>query len=172
MKFELLRMRLVMALWALILLAAPGFVLGQNTRDAIEVLRGDLKADRKALIAEAMNLSPQESDVFWPIYGRYRAEAETVIDGVVKLILEYADLYPNVPEQKAAEMLKLYAKAETSLVNIKTKYLKKFGEVIPASKVFRFAQLDNRLDLGMRLGLAASVPLMPTGATQPTPTQR
>src|SRR5262249_20311404 len=130
-----------------ILLLLTGFAAGQTPRDTIEVIRTDLRTDRKVLIAEQMNLTDQESDAFWPIYNSYRTEGEKASDEIVKLILEYADLYPEVPDAKANEMLKRYTKAETSLLKIKKKYLKKFGKVLPASKLFRFAQLDNRLDL-------------------------
>src|SRR5690242_3596403 len=74
-------------------------------RDAMEVLRADLKADRKAAIAEGMQLTEKESEAFWPIYRSYRAEMDKVTDHLVELILEYSDLYPNVPEEKANEML-------------------------------------------------------------------
>jgi hypothetical protein len=135
---------------------------GQNPRDAIESLRSDLKADRKVVIAEGMNLTPEESEAFWPLYRNYRAEVEKRTDKIVELVLEYADLYPNVPEARAAEMLKAYSKAEADLLSIKKKYFKQMGKVLPATKVFRFAQLDNRYDLGTRVALAGSVPLMPT----------
>jgi hypothetical protein len=128
--------------------------------------------DRKALIAEQMKFTDQESEAFWPIYRSYRAEVEKVTDGLVELILEYSDLYPNVPEDKAGELLKQYIKAETNLLSVKTKYLKKLGTVLPASKVFRFAQLDYRLDLGIRTGLAASIPLVPQGASASAGEQR
>jgi len=44
--------------------------------------------------------------------------------------------------------------------------------VLPASKVFRFAQLDNRFDLGTRLALAAWLPVMPGDQTQTIGEQR
>jgi len=151
-------LKLAFGLWLL----GMGVAVGQQTRDGIESLRADLKADRKVLIAQAMQFSPKESDAFWPIYRDYRAEVEKATDKIVELVLQYADLYPNVPEQKAAEMLKEDLKFEEDLLGIKRKYLKKLGKVLPASKVFRFAQLDYRLDLGTRVALAASIPVMGT----------
>ncbi len=150
---------------------APGLAAAQTQQDALEVLRGDLRADRKAVIAEAMKLTDKESEAFWPIYTRYRAELEPVADGVVKLVLEYRDLYPDVPEEKADQLLKDYTKAEANLLKIKTKYLKELGKVLPASKVFRFAQLDNRFDLAIRVGLAAAIPLLPAAQARPTAEQ-
>lgn len=133
-----------------------------STRDAIEVLRADLKVDRKAMIAEYMQLTEKESEAFWPIYRNYRAEMETRTDRIVELVLEYADVYPDVPEKKASEFLNQYLKVESQLLSVKRKYFKKLQKVLPPSKVFRFAQLDNRYDLGTRVGLAASIPLIST----------
>jgi hypothetical protein len=152
---------LAVLLFAACLWGAPSLAVAQTSRDALEAARADLKADRKVVIASEMNLTEAEGEKFWPLYREYRAEVEKVSDTVVKLILEYADLYPTVPEERAEKLLKQYTKAEASLLKTRTTYLKKFGKVLPASKVFRFAQLDNRLDLATRLSLAASIPLMP-----------
>lgn len=155
---------------ALVLITAS-LAAGQTARDALETLRGDLKADRKAIIAEQMNLTDSESDAFWPIYRNYRAEVEKVTDDIVKMVLEYADLYPSVPDEKASELLKKYGQAEASLLNIKRKYVKKFEKVLPASKVFRFVQLDNRYDLGIRVGLAAAIPVLGHESAPPAEAQ-
>jgi hypothetical protein len=150
-----------------LLWVAQDFAGAQSARDVVEVMRSDLKTDRKALIAEQMALTDQESNAFWPLYRSYRDEVDRANDTVVNLLLEYADLYPNVPDAKATEMLKSYAKTEEKLFSIRKKYLKKFSKILPPSKLFRFAQLDNRLDLSTRVGMAVSIPLMPGGAPQP-----
>lgn len=142
------------------LCAMAAFAADTAPRDVIEVLRADLKANRKAIVAEQMQLTEKESEAFWPIYRDYRAEVEKASDRIAELILEYADLYPNVPEKKASEMLKQYAKTEAELLSVKRKYFKKLEKVLPPSKVFRFAQVDNRYDLATRVGIASSIPLM------------
>ena len=37
----------------------------------VELLRADLKAEKVAVITEAMNFSEEESLAFWPIYREY-----------------------------------------------------------------------------------------------------
>jgi len=138
-------------------------VIGQVPHDAVESLRSDLKADRQVLIAQNMKLTDRESEAFWPLYREYRSEMDKVTDRIVELLFEYADLYPNVPEQKAGELLTQYLKMEEDLLAVKRKYLKKLQKVLPSSKVFRFAQLDSRFDLGTRVALAARMALMPVG---------
>lgn len=163
-----LAVSLAVGIWV----AGVALASGQVRRDTVETLRADLKADRKAVIAEEMKFSEQESEAFWPIYRSYRAEVEKVTDRLVELVFEYTDLYPNIPDRKANELLTEYTRVEADLLSVKRKYLKKLGKVLPASKVFRFAQLDNRFDLGTRLALAAWLPLMPGDQAQRTSEQR
>ena len=144
------------------LLALPAQpTTAQTVTDNIEALRGLLKADRQVVVAEAMQLTDPESAAFWPRYREYRAEMDKLGDGIVKLVLEYADAYPNVPEVRAQKLLKDYLALEKDLVNVRAKHLKKIGKGLPASKVLRFAQLENRLDLALRLQMASAVPLVP-----------
>ncbi len=160
-----LRSALPVLLAALLTLLAQA-AAAQNVVDEIEVARGALKADRKVVIAEEMKLTDQESSAFWPIYRNYRAEMDKVGDGRVELVLEYADLYPDVPEDRAQAMLKKYAALEAKSVDVRNKYLKKLGKILPAAKVLRFAQLENRLDLAVRLQMAARIPLVPVAKSR------
>lgn len=138
--------------------------LAQTALDGVEVARTTIKADRKTVIAENMQLTEAEGKAFWPLYRDYRHDIDKANDELVKLVLEYADLYPNVPEDRAKDMLKRYSKMESELVAVRVKHLKKIGTVLPATKTLRFAQLENRLDLAVRLGMAASIPLVPPTA--------
>lgn len=156
-------------LLGLALAAAPLFlsaprVPAQNVTDEIEVIRGVLKTDRKVVVAETMQLSETESAAFWPLYREYRTDMDRIGDGLVKLILEYADAYPAVPEERAAALLKNYQALEKNWLNTRARHLKRIGKVLPASKVLRFAQVENRLDLALRLQLAGALPLVPGSA--------
>ena len=155
------RTALLLAVSASLIALPARHTMAQTATDEIEVLRSLLKVDRKVVIAEAMQLTEAESAAFWPRYREYRAEMDKIGDGIVKLVLEYADAYPNVPEDRAEKLLKNYLALENDLVKVRAKHLKKIAKVLPASKVLRFAQLENRLDLALRLQMASAVPLVP-----------
>jgi hypothetical protein len=138
--------------------------------DQIQVARTSLKADRKATVAEAMQFTDQEGKAFWPLYEQYRADMNKSGDALLKLVKDYAQLYPNVPDDRAKVMLKELGDLEKQQVETRNSYLKKFEKVISPAKTLRFAQVDNRLDLALRIGMAAEIPLVPiegrlTGAT-------
>ena len=103
----------------------------------------------------------RESAAFWPLYREYSAAKEKLGDSLVKLVLEYADVYPDVPEDRARQLLKDYTTLEQKLAAHRASYLKKFARILPATKALRFAQLESRMDLGLRQQLASTLPLVP-----------
>jgi hypothetical protein len=108
-----------------------------------------------------MQFTDQEAAVFWPLYDQYRAEIQPQGDAVLKLVKDYAQLYPDIPDDRAKVMLKDLAKFEKERVDIRSSYLKKIGKVLSPAKTLRFAQVDSRLDLATQLELAANIPLVP-----------
>jgi len=135
----------------------------QTDQDLIEVARSVIKADRQAVVVKTMELTEAEGKSFWPLYHEYRFEMDKVGDGLMKLVLEYAKLYPNVPKDRAKQLLEEYTSLQRKQVDERTAYLKKFSKVLPAAKALRFAQVETRLDLVVQLNLAARVPLVPAG---------
>jgi hypothetical protein len=152
---------ILLALLVLPFAPANAAASGEVT-DEIDLVRSIYKTERQAFVAESLPLTPEESAAFWPLYKSYRAEMEKLGDDLVKVVLEYADVYPNVQEESARRLLKNYSALETKLANTRTKYFKKAGKILPAAKVLRWAQLENRMDLALRLQLAGTVPVAPS----------
>jgi hypothetical protein len=133
----------------------------QSDEAAIKSARGLLRADRKATVAQTLQLTEKEAGKFWPLYAEYRAELDNVGDQLMRLVKVYAEHYPDIPEDRAKELLNGLVVLEKKKTGIRATYLKKFGKFLPAEKNLRFAQIENRLDLALRLKLAALIPLTP-----------
>lgn len=133
----------------------------QTTDDQLQVARSALQADRKATVAEAMRFTESEAKAFWPIYEEYRAKVDKQGDALLKLVKEYAQLYPDVPDDRARGMLKELGELEKDRVETRNSCLKKLEKVMSPAKTLRFAQVETRLDLALRLALAANIPLVP-----------
>jgi len=133
----------------------------QSDQDLIEVARSVVTADRKAVVVAALELTDSESKDFWPLYHEYRSAMDKITDDRINLVLNYAKLYPDIPEEQARKMLDAYTSLEQRQVDQRNAYLKKFAKVLPAAKALRFAQVETRLDLLIHLNLAARIPLTP-----------
>jgi hypothetical protein len=153
----------LIAIAGVVLATAIGHAYAQTDQDLIDVARSVVKANRQAVVVSTMNLTEAEDRDFWPLYNVYRHEMEKLTDDLTKLVLEYAKVYPNVPEDRAKEWLKEYIALQKKQVDMRTAYLEKFSKILPAAKALRFAQVETRLDLLAHLQLAAQVPLVPIG---------
>jgi hypothetical protein len=138
----------------------------QSDQDLIEVARSIISADRKAVVVAAMELTDPEAKDFWPLYREYRSVMDKIADERIKPVLDYAKLYPDIPEDQAKEMLTTYTTLEQKQVEKRNIYLKKFAKVLSPSKALRFAQVETRLDLLVHLNLAARIPLTPIADTK------
>ena len=144
-----------------ILIAPLQNASAQSDQDLIEVARSVVSADRKAVVVAAMEFTDTESKEFWPLYHEYRTAMDKISDDRMKLVQNYAKLYPNVSDEEAKALLETYTSLEQRQVDQRNIYLKKFGKVLPAAKALRFAQIETRLDVLIHLNLAAQIPLTP-----------
>jgi len=162
LKMNALSLRCLFVFFLCGMLVAPlQHASAQSDQDLIEVARSALTADRKTVVVAAMELTDDEAKDFWPLYREYRTAMDKIADDRVKLVLDYAKVYPNVPEEQAKEMLNTYTSLEQRQVEKRNAYLKKFAKVLPAAKALRFAQVETRLDLLVHLNLAARIPITP-----------
>lgn len=131
-------------------------------KQEIELTRAALETQRKAVIAQSLQLFAEEESAFWSVYNDYRAEMQKVGNQHVAVITDYADAYRNnsVSDKQAAKLLDRYLKVMQNRIKVKKAFVRKFKKVLPAKKVARFYQIDNRLDLLLNLQIAEGVPLV------------
>ncbi len=125
----------------------------------IQLTRTAIQAERQAIITKAMDLTPEEMQGFWPLYREYRLEAMRIGDRTVTLITLYADHYQDLKDGAADKMLTEFVSIEKERASLKAKYLPKFKKVMPARKVARFYQLENKLDIAIFAEMAEHIPL-------------
>ena len=106
-----------------------------------------------------MDLTAPESQAFWPIYRDYRSDMAKVDDRLVDLIIVYAGNYTSMTDDMAAKLLNDYLDIERARLDVKDRYVPRFMSVLPAGKVARFFQVDNKLDKKIQAELAAEIPL-------------
>src|ERR1700688_1437092 len=59
----------------------------------IELLRKDVRSQKKQIIAENMDLSDAEAEKFWPIYDQYATELSRTYNTKIALLNDYAENY-------------------------------------------------------------------------------
>jgi hypothetical protein len=133
----------------------------QQARDGIEVTRAMIKAERKAIVSLNLELTNAESQAFWPVYDEYWVQMKKIGDREVVLMEDFAKhyKYETLTNEKAEEMLNELLSILAAENKLKRKYVKRFMKVLPAKKVLRYYQIENKLDTIINMDLAATIPL-------------
>ena len=143
----------------LVLLAGIAAPASAQTATDIELTRAHIQTERQAIIADAMKLTDDESLVFWPAYRDYRLDMARLGDRLVKVITEFAAADAALSDEQATRLLDEYLDIKAKDVSVKKKYVGVFRKLLPAPKVTRFFQLENKLDAIVNFELAATIPL-------------
>jgi hypothetical protein len=146
---------------AAVLCVAPAFAENaQNTN--LHILIDKVKADKKLLIASNLDLTDQESKEFWPLYEGYQKELEQLNRHLGGLINEYAEAYNkgSVPENVAKDLINESLKTDGAEVKMRREYAEKLSKVLPAHKVARYLQMENKIRAVIKYDLAANIPLI------------
>ncbi len=131
----------------------------RNPDDFIELLRKDVRSQKKQIIAENMGLSDAEAEKFWPVYDRYAAELSRVYDTKIALLNDYAENYTSMTGEQAENYVRKRAEVEQSIMQLRLKYMPAFRKVLSGRETALFYQLDWRLGLAIDVELV-QVPLI------------
>lgn len=133
--------------------------------DNMQILVEKVRADKKLIIADNMKLTESETKGFWPVYTQYQDELFLIRARTSKLISDYRNAFNNnaMTEDIARTLLDEYINIETLTLKLRKKYLPKFREVLPESKVARYYQIENKIQAALYYEFAAAIPLIPTG---------
>ena len=128
----------------------------------MEILRDKIKADKKLVVAHNMALTDAEAEAFWPVYDAYQKDLQKINARLSKTIDAYADAYNKGPlaDATAKKLLDESVAIEEAEAKLKRSYLPKLHKALPAWKVARYIQIENKIRAEVRYELAAAIPLV------------
>jgi hypothetical protein len=150
-------MQSVTRLIMLALLLLPVHTMAAD--DDRELAREAIHANKKLVIAANMHLNANEKEGFWAVYEDYQQDLGKILERTVALIEDYAINFETLSDKKAKELLNSHLKIEADTVKLKKSYLRKFQKVLPAQKVVRYYQLENKIEAIIDYELVDKIPL-------------
>ena len=156
-KAALVLVGLVMVMVSVLAVAAQ-----EKPADDMQILREKIRADKKLLVAENMQLTEAEAKAFWPVYDQYQDELFLLRTRTVKLINDFAEAYEKMTNEKAKKLMDEFITIENLGPKLRQAYLPKFRKVLPEVKVVRYYQIENKIQAALFYEFAANIPLMKT----------
>ncbi len=124
------------------------------------VVRAAVKADKKALVTQTLDLTPAEAKKFWPAYEAYRRstdmanrERNLALEGLIGADKPMSDLYAK---NLAAELVA----ADDAEIKARRVLYNKVMKALPAKKAARYLQLESKIRAVQAYDIASTFPLV------------
>jgi hypothetical protein len=138
-----------------------GVAVGQDKpADTMDILREKVRADKKVVVAAVLELTESEARGFWPVYNAFQSDLIAHHDRLLKLIGDYAKAYSTMTDETATKLLMDYLGLEGNNVALLNAYLPRFQKVLPARKVARLYQVENKIRALVNYELARQIPFV------------
>jgi len=132
----------------------------QVADDTVQLMRQDIRSERKKIVAANLPLTETEAVKFWPAYDRYVVEHSKIYDIRYALLKEYAQNYNTMTEEQANSFITRWTATEEQMAQLRLKWMPEFEKVISPKKTAMFYQIDRRLGLMVELQLSSQIPLV------------
>jgi hypothetical protein len=127
----------------------------------IQLLKSNIRSQKKQIVAANMDLTDAEAEKFWPVYDRYAADVAKVYDTKIALFQEYLETSETMSGDQVESYLRRRAAVEQDMMQVRLKYLPEFRKVLSGRETALFYQIDWRLDLMINLQLAKAPVINP-----------
>jgi hypothetical protein len=126
----------------------------------MEIFREKARADKKVVVASVLELTESEAKVFWPVYNAFQSDMVSHYDRLLKLIDAYSKAYSAMSDETATKILTDYLALERAHVALLSSYVPRFQKVLPAKKVARLYQIENKMRALVNYELASEIPFV------------
>jgi hypothetical protein len=152
---------IILATIAMVILFGGGLAFSQEkASDNMQIVIEKVRADKKLLVAENMQLTEPEAKAFWPVYKAYQDELFLLRTRAANLIKSYSDSYGAMTNERAKKLMDEYMTIESSGSKLRQSYVPKFRKVLPEVKVVRYYQIENKIQAALMYELASQIPLI------------
>lgn len=159
---KILKVLILPILCGTLAIAAPVYAVDSALATNMQILLDKVKADKKLLVATNMDLSDAESKAFWPMYDAYQKDLMKLNQRVAKTIESYAKAYNSgaMTDQQAQSLINEAIDIEAAEAAMRKSHAAKLGKALPAKKVARYLQIENKIRAVVRVELADRIPLV------------
>jgi len=126
----------------------------------LDLLRKDIRSQKKQLVAANLKLTDAEATKFWPVYDRYTADLIKINDKKFALIQDYADHWGTMSDEQALRFLRDWLDVDIAITQLRQRYVPEVTQVLNGRKTATFFQLDRRISMMIDLQLASKLPIV------------
>ena len=146
----------------LILLGILFYTLGyaQSDNEEIQLMQSVFGVEKKAMVAEFIQLDIATHDAFWSLYDQYEAERKALGKDRIGLIKQYAEQYANMTDEQASQFMSQMISQRKQTDKLMDTYYKKISKATSPIVGMQFFQVESYILTAIRLYILDEVPFV------------
>jgi hypothetical protein len=146
---------------SIFILSALSTVNAQFFKESdVDIYKKDVAKQAEDIVKENLDLTKDQAKIFWPIYNEYHEKTDAVLDEELKVLEDYLMHYYILDDEKAKELVIKSINLKIKRIDLQKEYLSKMADVLPATVVGKFYQIDNRINLMINQQTTDRIPLV------------
>lgn len=126
----------------------------------ITVMQSIYGMGKRDVVAKFMQFTEAEATKFWPLYDQYEAARKEIGTKRANNIIDFANNYANLTNEKADEIAKASFAVNVSMAKLHKSTYAKVSKAISPLRAAQFYQMELYLEEVVRLELMSQVPVI------------
>ena len=126
----------------------------------LEAALDAVRSSNRVLLSGSLPLDANQAKGFWPEYDRYERELKPIDLRSARLIAEIVASGGAPAAGRVEALVAEHIQLQQDRLKLLSEHVRRVGKLLPAARLARYVQLDNRLDLQLRYELAQRIPLV------------
>lgn len=144
-----------------VVIALLGTAASAQSQTEYELAHQEEEIERRATVAASLSLLDSEAEAFWDLYLEYRAADTRIDDQRADLMRRLAESFEDLAEDEGNRLVTEALRIEEQRQLLKKRYFEKFADVLPGQQLFRYYQIETKLDAKKRHEWTSIIPLVP-----------
>ena len=136
------------------------FAYTQSNKEEIDLVQAAFGMDKKAIVADFVQLSDTQTDAFWTLYDEYETKRKDLGKERIELLKQYAEQYMTMTSEQADAWTKKVMELQTKTDKLIATYYEKVKGVSDGIVATQFYQIENYILSMIRMEILQGVPFL------------
>jgi Spy/CpxP family protein refolding chaperone len=118
-----------------------------------------IQADRRAVVAGAMELNEEQAKKFWPLYDDFQRAMAVPRAALSRAQNDFIAAGPSVTDANARRLAQDVLAAEKEEARLRDKHFRKMLAALPPKQAARYMQVERKIEAVVRYESAKVIPL-------------
>jgi hypothetical protein len=131
-----------------------------QANDELTILQSLFGMEKKAIVAEFVQLDNTQQQAFWTLYEEYEVERKELGVSRLDLIVQYAGQYESMTDEQAAEFMSQLIDQRKKTDKVLDTYYKKISKATSPMIGLQFFQVESYILTAVRMYILDQVPFV------------